>query len=197
MTNCQKVVPVSVKTFRSRQWLRIENVLTKIMIFYEQWDQIMNNHLDRSQNARTKTCDKRLCRLDLLTFIIHVKLAEQLSVFANSWEEHCQTHANWEALFKDSDFAGDLEGLQPIYSDRSEALCIREIVNVRVVPISWMCKTIPKLQCSDMSSTIGIKEWSISLDGHLLRLDGDPRQHWFIHGDLIVAVLGNDELQKS
>ena len=79
-------------------------------------------------------------------------------------------------LFRDSDFAGDLEDSK---STSGGTLCI--FGSHTFVPISWMCKKQTAVSHSSTESEI------ISLDTGL-RLDGLPALELW---DLIVSVLGN------
>ena len=79
-------------------------------------------------------------------------------------------------LFQDSDFAGDLEGSNPLLE---EHLCI--FGSHTFVPISWMCKKQTAVSHFSTESEM------ISLDTGL-RLDDLPALDLW---DLIVSVLGN------
>ena len=126
------------------------------------------NKLARSITKWTKACDKRLNRL--ISYIHHTCEYKQCCYVGNTAKQ-CRT-----GLFRDSDFAGDLEDST---STSSGVLCI--FGSDTFVPISWMCKIQASVSHCSTESEI------ISLDAGL-RLDGilalDLR-------DLIVVVLGN------
>ena len=102
----------------------------------------------------TKACDKRSCRL--ISFIHHPKEFKQHCHVGNTAQQ-CRL-----GLFKDSDFAGDLEGSK---STSGGILCI--FGSHTFVPMSSMCK---KQTSVSHSSTETV---TISLDASL-RMDGIP-----------------------
>ena len=103
------------------------------------------NKLARSITKWTKACDKRLNRL--ISYIHHTCEYKQYCHVGNTAKE-CRL-----GLFKDSDFAGDLEDSQ---STSGGTLCV--FGSHTFVPISWMCKKQTAVSHSSTESEI------ISLD---------------------------------
>ena len=127
------------------------------------------NKLARSITKWTKACDKRLNRL--ISCIHHTCGYRQYCHVGNTAKQ-CRL-----GLFKDSDFAGDLEDSK---STSGGTLCI--FGSHTFVPLSWMCKKQTAVSHSSTESEI------ISLDTGL-RLDGLPALELC---DLIVSVFGSD-----
>ena len=126
------------------------------------------NKLARSITEWTKACDKRLNRL--ISYIHHTCEYKQYCHVGNTAKQ-CRL-----GLFKDSDFAGDLEDSK---STSGGTLCI--FGSHTFVPISWMCKKQTAVSHSTTESEITSLDTGLRLDG-LLALE-----LW----DLIVSVLGN------
>ena len=132
------------------------------------------NKLARSITKWTKACDKRLSRL--ISYIHHTCDYKQYCHAGNTAKQ-CRL-----GLFKDSDFAGDLQDSK---FTSGGTLCI--FGSHTFVPVSWMCKK--QISVSDSSTESEI----ISLDAGP-RLDGIPALDLW---DLIVAVLhGNTNQSK-
>ena len=129
---------------------------------------ISEHKLARSITKWTKACDKRLNRL--ISFIHHTGEYRQYCHVGNTAKQ-CRL-----GLFRDSDFAGDLEDSK---STSGGTLCI--FGSHTFVPVSWMCKKQTSVSHSSTESE------TISLDAGL-RLDGLPALDLW---DLIVSVLGN------
>ena len=85
------------------------------------------NNLARSITKWTKACDKRLNRL--ISYIHHTCEYKQYCYVGNTAKQ-CR-----HGLFRDSDFAGDLEDSK---STSGGTLCV--FGSHTFVPISWMCK---------------------------------------------------------
>ena len=81
----------------------------------------------RSITKWTKACDKPLCRL--ISYIHHTCEYKQYCHVGNT-AKHCRL-----GLFRDSDFAGDLEDSK---STSGGTLCV--FGSHTFVPKSWMCK---------------------------------------------------------
>ena len=132
------------------------------------------NKLARSITKWTKACDKRLNRL--ISYIHHTCEYKQYCHVGNTAEQ-CRM-----GLFQDSDFAGDLLGLE-IYFRWN----IVYFGSHTFVPISWMCKKQTSVSDSSTESDI------ISLDAGL-RMDGIPALDLW---HLIVAFLHGNTYQSK
>ena len=123
---------------------------------------------ERSITKWTKACDRRLNRL--ISYIHHTCEYKPYCHVGNTAKQ-CRL-----GLFRDSDFAGDLEDSK---SPSGGTLCI--VGSHTFVPISWMCQKQTSVSQSSTESEI------IHLDAGLI-LDGIPALDL---RDLIVSVLGN------
>ena len=102
------------------------------------------NKLARSITKRTKACDKRLKRL--ISFIHHACEYQQCCYVGNTAQQ-CR-----QGLFRDFDFAGDLEDS----ISTSEGI-LRIFGSHTFVPISWMCMK----QTSVSHSSTGVEVTSL------------------------------------
>ena len=125
------------------------------------------NKLARASTKLTRACDKRLARL---ISKIHPTSKFKQNCHVGNTAQQCKL-----GLFRDSDFAGDLEDSK---STSGGTLCI--FGSHTFVPMSWICKKQTSVSHSSTESEI------ISLDAGL-SLDGIPALDFW---DLIVAVLG-------
>ena len=126
------------------------------------------NKLAQSITKWTKSCDKRLNRLNSC---IHHSCEHKQHCHVGDTAKQCRL-----GLFQDFDFAGDLEDSK---STSGGTLCI--FGSHTFVPICWMRKKQTSVSHSSTESEI------ISLDTGL-RLDGLPALELW---DLIVSVFGN------
>ena len=136
------------------------------------------NNLARSITKWTKACDKRLNRL--VSYIHHTCEYNQYCHVGNTAKQ-CRL-----GLFRDSDFAGDLEDSK---STSGGTLCV--FGSYTFVPISWMCKKQTSFSHSSTECEIISLDTGLRSDGLLaLELWDLIVSHFGIdQGDLIMSIL--------
>ena len=115
------------------------------------------NKLARTATEWTRACDKRLARL--ISYIHHTNDYRQYCSVGNT-AQHCRL-----GLFRDSDFAGDLEDSK---STSGGVLCI--FGSRTFVPTNWMCNKQTSVSHSSTESAIILLDAGFSMDG-ILALD--------------------------